>query len=134
MIVVDTNVVVYRLIEGPQTPLARRVRALDPDWRLPALWPHELLNVLAAYVQKGGATLLAAQRLWWQAWLTFERGTLPVDLSMVLQIAVESRVSAHDAQFIALARTFGVPCVTEDRQLLARFPRSTLSMLAFCRR
>jgi predicted nucleic acid-binding protein len=40
LIVVDTNILVYSLIQGPATALARRVLDHDPVIRLPELWRH----------------------------------------------------------------------------------------------
>jgi predicted nucleic acid-binding protein len=133
VIVVDTNVVAYALVEGTHTELARRVRELDPDWRLPELWQHEYLNILATYAKQGGANLKTAQRLWREAVKLLAAATVPVDMPTALDLAVEHGVSAYDAQFIALAVALGVPCVTEDRILLRAFPRVAVSMRAFCR-
>ena len=44
MIVVDTNLVSYLLIEGKRTVEARQVRQRDPDCVLPPLWRGEFLN------------------------------------------------------------------------------------------
>ena len=51
MIVADTNLVAYLLIEGDQTAAARRVWERDRDWILPPLWRSEYLNVLATLVR-----------------------------------------------------------------------------------
>jgi predicted nucleic acid-binding protein len=67
MIVVDVNVVAYYVIEGEKTALARELMQREPDWRLPDLWRHEYLNVLATYARQGGATLEQARVLWWRA-------------------------------------------------------------------
>jgi len=52
VIVVDVNVVAYFLIEGEHTERARELWRRDPDWRLPPLWRHEYLNVLATFVRR----------------------------------------------------------------------------------
>jgi predicted nucleic acid-binding protein len=132
VIVVDTNVVAYALIEGIHTELARGVRELDPDWRLPELWQHEYLNILATYARQGGLSVKAAQRLWREAVRALGPMTMPADLSAALDLAVEHGVSAYDAQFIVLAVSLGVPCITEDRLLLRAFPKVAISMRAFC--
>lgn len=60
MIVVDTNVVAYLLIQGEQTEAARAALALDAEWAAPMLWRSELCNVLALYVRQRHLTLAAA--------------------------------------------------------------------------
>ena len=132
MIVVDTNIVVYALTEGPQTPLARKVRRLDPQWRLPDLWQHECLNFLATYVRQGGISLGIARRLWLEATQLLAGCVHPVDMLLALQLAVEHDISAYDAQFIAVAQQLGVLCITEDRRLRLAFPDRTRSMQEFC--
>ncbi|HSG40567.1 MAG TPA: VapC toxin family PIN domain ribonuclease, partial [Thermoanaerobaculia bacterium] len=67
MIVVDTNVLAYLLIEGEKTELATAVWRLDPEWRLPVLWRHEFLNILATYVKAGGAEVSDAEQIWKEA-------------------------------------------------------------------
>jgi len=133
VIVVDTNVVAYALIEGTHTEFARRVRELDPEWRLPELWQHEYLNILATYAKQGGLPVKTAQRLWREGVRLLAPAARPADMSLSLELAVEYGVSAYDAQFIALAVSLGVPCITEDRRLLRAFPDVAVSMAAFCR-
>jgi predicted nucleic acid-binding protein len=133
VIVVDTNVVAYALIEGTQTELARRVRELDPEWRLPELWQHEYLNILATYAKQGGLPVKTAQRLWREGVRLLAPATRPADMSLSLDLAVARGVSAYDAQFIALAISLGISCVTEDRLLQRAFPGVAVSMAAFCR-
>lgn len=132
MIVVDTNVIAYALILGPQTELARRVRALDPVWRVPSLWRHEFLNILATYTRRGGTTPRRAAQLWDEAAGVFTGCEEAVDMRLALRLAVENRVSAYDAQFVALAMGLGVVCVSADRRLVRRFPQCTRSLDAFC--
>lgn len=131
MIVVDVNVVAYFFIEGEKTVSARDLLCRDPDWRLPALWRHEYLNVLATFVRQGGATIAEAQRLWRQSVELFGPGEQSVDMEAALVLAAENRISAYDAQYVALARQLQTVCVTEDQRLLRAFPALTRSMQAF---
>jgi predicted nucleic acid-binding protein len=132
MIVVDTNVIAYALIEGTHTALARRVWNRDPVWCLPDLWRHEYLNVLATYVRQQGTSLRRATQLWIQATRLLAGCARPVDMPLALQLAVDHHISAYDAQFIALARALGVACVTEDQRLLKTFSGEAVSMEHFC--
>jgi len=107
MIVPDTYIIAYALIEGPRTALARRALTLDPDWRLPALWAHEFLNILATYVQLGGAPRSQALRLWRRATALLNGCVTAVDMELALELAAEHAISAYDAQFVALAMRTG---------------------------
>lgn len=132
MIVVDSNVVAYTFLEGVHTPLALGVRERDPEWRLPELWRHEYLNILATYVKHGAVTVAVAGRLWRQATHLLASFTRPVDMLHALDLAARHGISAYDAQFLALAQGLGIRCVTEDRSLLKAFPGVAVSMRAFC--
>lgn len=132
MIVVDTNVITYALIEGDQTALALQVRQVDPQWVVPPLWRHEFLNVLATFTRHEILDLTQATRVWQNALRRLQRAERTMDMPVALRLAVEHKISAYDAQYLALARSLGVPCVTEDRQLLKKFPDLAVSMAAFC--
>lgn len=122
MIVVDTNVIAYLLIEGDRTKRARSLWHDEPDWRVPPLWRHEFLNVLATFAKRGGADLADTTQLWTRAVKTIGSGEIEVDMSAALELAVTTEISAYDAQFITLARRLSVPLVTEDKKLRKTFP------------
>ena len=131
MIVVDVNVIAYFLIEGDKTASARDLLRRDPDWRLPALWRHEYLNVLATFAREGGATVAEARTLWRRGLELFGAREQSVDMESALALSAENRISAYDAQYITLARQLQTVCVTEDQRLLGLFPALTRSMQAF---
>jgi len=128
LIVVDTNVIAYLLIEGDRTNRARSLWRDDPDWRVPPLWRHDFLNVLATFAKRGGADLADTSQLWTRAVDTISPGEIDLDMSAALELAVTSRISAYDAQFITLARRLSVPLVTEDKKLRKTFPDLTLPL------
>ena len=133
MIVVDANVLVYALIEGDRTELAHQVAQRDLEWVVPALWRHELLNVLATFTRLQILEPPQAHRVWLRAVRRLARTERPVDHAAALQLAIDHRISAYDAQYLVLARHLGVPCITEDRGLQRRFPDLAISMAGFCR-
>jgi hypothetical protein len=53
---------------------------------------------------------------------------LPSD--RVFAVTGASRLSAYDAEFVALAEILGAPLVTEDRAILRAFPRIAASLEA----
>ena len=81
MIIADTNLVSYLLIEGERTVAVRRVHEKDPDWKLPTLWRSEFLNVftvVAVTTDAGGLFQILAARTGKARWPTVDsrvRGT-----------------------------------------------------------
>jgi predicted nucleic acid-binding protein len=128
MIVVDSNVIAYCWIHGERTQLAHRLRRLDADWHAPVLWRSELRNILAGYRRDGSLDdrqvrqIMAAA----EAGLMGREHHLPSE--RVFQVTEASRLSAYDAEFVALADILGVTLVTEDRAILSAFPERALNV------
>lgn len=131
MIVVDTNVVAYLLIQGDKTALARQVYAHDREWIVPALWKHEFLNVLATFVRHGGGDIATATRIWQEAIGLLSARQWDINLVDALRLAVDQNISAYDAQFVVLAHSVATPLISEDRKLQTLFPQTVRSMQAF---
>jgi predicted nucleic acid-binding protein len=132
MIVADTNVIVYLMIEGEKTAIAQQTFRQDPDWFVPSLWRHEFLNVLATIVRHGGIEVDEAIDIWHNCTFLFEPGERDVNMPQALRLATQHNISAYDAQFVALAMEMAAPYVTEDQQLLRAFPGTAVSMQEFC--
>jgi len=132
MIVVDTNVIVYLMIEGEKTEMAQRTYHQDSAWFVPLLWRHEFLNVLTTFVSHGGIEMDEATNLWQRGTHLFVSGEREVDMPHVLRLASQHNISAYDAQYVTLAMALSVPFVTEDQQLLKTFSGTALSMQEFC--
>lgn len=130
MIVVDVNVVAYCFIDGEWTAAARKLRTLDPDWRVPELWRHEFLNILATWSRQGGATLADVQELWRRTTQLVGPCEQPVSMETALALACKHNISAYDAQYVALTQQLHTICATEDRRLLRLFPKWTRSLQA----
>ena len=132
MIVVDTNIIAYLFLVGEKTPLAQAARRQDPEWIVPSLWKHEFLNVLATYIRRKGITEKVAEAVRQRAVQLLAPAEREVDMRLALELAARHRVSAYDAQYIALAQKLKVLCVTEDARLLKTFPTATRSLAEFC--
>jgi predicted nucleic acid-binding protein len=134
MIVVDTNILIYYMIEGEKTDLARKVKEHDPEWIVPPLWKHEFINVLAVIhtqKQKQGKDFSQYRLIWNNALELFSESEISVDMSQALDLAVRSKVSAYDAPFVALAKELDLKLVTADREILRKFPETAVSMEDF---
>jgi predicted nucleic acid-binding protein len=49
----------------------------------------------------------------------------------VLEVVERTRLSAYDAEFVALSKELSVPLVTEDKAVLKAFPETARSMEGF---
>lgn len=114
MIVVDANVVIYLVFETSFTPLASEVYARDPDWVVPELWEAEVLNGLMNEVRAGHTTVEGAIRAATSAAALLSGRTRHCDRTSVLRTSATCHLTAYDAYYVVLARTLGVPLVTED--------------------
>jgi len=122
MIVVDANVIAYLHISGEFTQVTLSLLREDPHWIAPPLWQSEFRNVLVNYVRHHVMTLEAAAGIMEQALSTMQgREITPID-TLVLSLAVSSRCSSYDCEYVALAREMNLTLVTFDRQVVGAFP------------
>lgn len=131
MIVVDSNVLSARVLTGPLTDLAERVERQDPVWIAPPLWRYELQSILAKTLWAGYITPQNAGAAWRQVADQMRDNEFDPPADMVLDLSVRHRISAYDANFIALALQMNTPCITEDRELHKKFPGVAVGMAAF---
>ena len=128
MIVVDTNVLAYLLIDGERTADARALFSLDADWRSEPFILVEFTNILATAVRVHGLAPTAAATLLSSAERVVRIGTHAVAHHTALEIARRYSVSAYDARFLAVAVQVGARLVTEDARLRRAAPDMTWSL------
>lgn len=131
MIVVDTNVVAYLLIDGDQTLAAERVLNKDPYWIAPLLWRSEMRNILTLYVRRSITLPQDAKFIMSKAEMMFVDREYKVNSDKVLDLAFSSGCTAYDCEFVSIAELLDIPLVTSDKKLLAAFPNIAESMEAF---
>ncbi|CAN5819731.1 hypothetical protein BH20PSE1_BH20PSE1_18740 [soil metagenome] len=131
MIVVDTNVIHYCWVRGPNTEIAQAVRKKDPDWHAPVLWRSEMRNVLTAYLRRGLLSRTQVAHILDVAAQALEQGEHLIADDRVLDVVTKSELTAYDAEFVALASALSVPLVTADKTVLRAFPGLALTMDAF---
>ncbi|MCD6343108.1 MAG: type II toxin-antitoxin system VapC family toxin [Spirochaetaceae bacterium] len=132
MIVVDTNVIGYLFLSSERSLIVECVLRKDSEWAAPLIWRSELRNVLALYMRKNIITLEHAHRIMDSAMELLRGREYKVSSYEVLRLASESKCSACDCEFIAVANDLKAPLITVDKQLLREFPAVAVSLNAFC--
>jgi predicted nucleic acid-binding protein len=131
MIVVDTNIIGYLFLSSDQSLLAEHALQKDREWAAPILWRSELRNVLALYTRNNLLTLKHAHHIMNGALELLSGREYEVSSYEVLRLASESKCSAYDCEFVAVANDLKVPLVTVDRQLLRKFPKVAVPLKSF---
>ena len=131
MIVVDTNVIGYLFLSSDHSLSAECALQKDIEWAAPVLWRSEFRNVLALYMRKNIIDLEQAQIIMNSALKLLKDREYQVPSYEVLRLASESKCSAYDCEFIAVAKDLKVPLVTVDKQLLREFPSVAVSLRSF---
>ncbi len=127
MVLVDTNILAYLLIEGDRTSAAHDLYARDPDWRSEAFILVEFTNVLATYVRTKALTNKQGSELLSEA-LAILPSLASVEHAQAFHAATEFGISAYDGRFIAIAKQMKSRLVTEDTKLRAAVPAWTVSL------
>ena len=127
VVLVDTNILAYLMIEGDRTSAAQELYARDADWRSETVVMVEFSNLLATYVRTQALTHEQGIGL-----LAEAEALMPALNSVMhahaLETATQFGISAYDARFIALAKQMRVKLVTEDTKLQAAAPSWTASL------
>jgi len=134
MIVAEVNLVAYLLISGEHTEAASGVLRKDSVWALPYLWRSEFRNILAMHFQHRAMRLSAASLIWDSAASLARHHEYAVDPSAILRLVARQRLTAYDAEYVALAQHLNVPLVTFDRKLQAAAPEVAVSISGFLRK
>ena len=121
MIVVDTNVVAYLLLDGDRSKNARALLQTDSQWAAPILWRSEFRNVLALYLRKKYINAMKARELMSKAEQLLRGNEFQVPSTQILDLVENSTCSAYDCEFVALARDLGITLVTNDKQIVREF-------------
>ena len=118
MVVVDASALAAVIFTEPEGPLVLQWLGDERHLTAPAILPFELANAARTKIRKrpGDAAALRANLA-----DSLDRHVQfrPVDFSAVLDLALETDLSAYDASYLWLARRLGVRLVTLDKKLAA---------------
>lgn len=131
MIVVDTNVMIHLLLDGPDSLDASELLQRDDVWAAPPILLSELRNTLLGSVRRGTIVLNEAVELSSDAVAILGDRMTSVGSEQVLDVAIECDLTAYDAEFVALARTLDAPLVTLDGGILDGAPDVAVRPRAF---
>ncbi|MFQ5703058.1 MAG: type II toxin-antitoxin system VapC family toxin [Gemmatimonadales bacterium] len=122
MIVADANLIADLLLGGREAKVAETVLELDAIWTAPVLWRSEFRSILAAYMRQRDLSISDAWRAHELAERLFVGREFSIGGEVVLRLVADSRCSAYDCEYVALAQDLAAPLVTRDRQVLREFP------------
>jgi predicted nucleic acid-binding protein len=129
MIVVDTTVVPFLFLEGELTKAVRELHSVDPGWVTPPILNHEILNLLTKIgVDEGHEPM---ERLWREIRSVLGANQQIPDPVRSLRLGIEHGLSGHEAQYLCLAESLGLPLITEEERLMALFPKRAFGVLDY---
>jgi len=131
MIVVDTNVIAHLLLATEFQYVCYAVYKKDPEWIAPILWRSEFTNVLAKYMRADLLSPSDANLTMMDALDLMENRDFFTNPSTVIKLLSLSKVSAYDAEFVALALEMGTRLISFDQKLINLFPDVALHPLEF---
>ncbi len=134
MIVVDTSVMVRLVVGGADGAGATRLYERETEWAAPSILMSELHNVLIGFVRRGTVTSEQAKAMSDDAAVVLGDRIASVSRHQVIEIALECGLTDYDAEFVALARTLGIPLATSDNEILHGASDVAVSLQALVRR
>jgi predicted nucleic acid-binding protein len=131
VIVADANLLVHAILPGELNEPAEKVFLRDPEWCAPMLWRSEFRNVLAGCLRRGDMTYPETLSAIRRAEAILGGREYMTQDAAVMQFVRDSRCTAYDCEYVALAAELGAPLVTADRKLLNAFPKIAVSIQDF---
>lgn len=129
MIVADANILIgWALPDHPFAERCGHLWALDNVWVVPHLWRYEIWNVLTKMVWAKFLCPDDTEPLYQSLLACLCNNEQDPSSSAVFTLTSRNRISAYDATYIALADMLDIQCVTEDRELLTKFPKRAVSL------
>lgn len=131
MLIADTTAIAHLHLMGDWHAAAVACYRRDPDWVTVPLWRCEFASVLSKHFRAGYLDASAAREHQERALRLMEPRECWPDAFRPFELAQVRRISVYDAYYAAAAEAFRVPLLTEDRELLAKFPEMAVSLADF---
>jgi predicted nucleic acid-binding protein len=94
-------------------------------WVVPQHWRSELRNILATYLRLNQMDLADAAPIFQRATELVGAEEYELETVDVLRLSKESKCSAYDCEYVALAEFLDLVLVTADGKLAKAFPLRT---------
>jgi len=131
--VVDNSVVMSWLFEDESTEYTESILSAKEDFaaHVPAIWPLEVVNVLASAERRRRVTGSDSMRF-----LTLLE-SLPISVSLdsekcgmrvLLPLCRDFGLTSYDASYLLLAMSLGIPIATVDKALTAAAKKAGLKI------
>ena len=131
MITVDTNVIAYLFIKGDFSKKAKQLLKYDSVWIAPFLWRSEFRNVLMPYMRNNDLSKEDALSIMNEAEEFMSGNEYEVNSFEILELVSQSKCSAYDCEFVALAKRLNMDFYTSDKKVLKEFPNIAMSLSKF---
>jgi predicted nucleic acid-binding protein len=128
LIITDANVLLYRILQNPRQPDARALARFDSHWAAPLLWRSEVRSGLVRHMRAGHITIAQADAAIQFAATCLIGGEYAVTDHDVFSLVAQSKCSAYDCEYVALAEEKKTILITEDQALLKAFPQRCRSI------
>ena len=128
MLPVDTNIIFPLILRSSRTDQIQTLLELDHDWRIEPFALQEISNILATHERN---KLLSRDEVFGyfaKAQKLLDNLLHPVPDEVVLDVAMQYKITTYDARFLAVAKELGTRLVTEDRKLRNSAPNLTQSL------
>jgi predicted nucleic acid-binding protein len=122
MIVADASLLANYLNPAALNAEADAVYTKDIVWYATPLWRSELRNTLLKYIRAGRMASSLAETILKDAAELLGNREQSVTDAQVLAAAMAFKLSAYDAEYVALAQRIRAPLVTFDRRLTLAAP------------
>ncbi len=131
MIVVDANIPAYYYLDSEFSEMALTAFRKDPNWIAPVLWRSEFQNILAGYLRRKLIPLSQATAIMDEAITLLEETEFQIPSHIVLELVSKSACSSYDCEYVALAKQFDIPLLTNDKKVLDQFPETAIGLDKF---
>lgn len=131
MIIVDARTIASLLLPDERATLAQSAYSRDPAWASTPLWRTEFRHILIGYLEKKLVSIERAEQIIELAETRMQPRQYQVVSRHVIDIVMESGLSAGQAEYVALARELNLTLVSVDSTIIQAYPDTALHLSDF---